>query len=443
MSILFRKSEERNVVLPPDLVARLNSGFGWSSAGVPVDADSAMRHDAVWACRTRISQDVSMMPVDVVRYQGDARVEVNPVPQIIAAPSVHVDAMDWRYQVVDSWLGWGNAWGIVTQTSPDMRYPTRIELQSPSCVRVQNTGDGLEIFVHNVKRELWPVGDLWHAPAYTVPGSFLGLSPIGYHALSIGVGLAAEKFGGDFFKDGGHPSALLTVDGQPTADQTAELKQRLLELTRGNREPLVMPSTTKYTAMQVNPTDSQFIETMRYSVEQVCRIYGEDPADYGSSAGGTAMTYANRSDADLARLKRRQYWVTKLQNVLSGFIAPPVVARLNTSVSLMMTARERHDLNKVRLDSKTITVNEIRRRDDEPPFDGAEFDQPGIPDGSTAEAEIERQAVILQKMYLAVGVVLTPDEARDMARKAGIDLPVAYDPALLGSKPQAAFGGDA
>ena len=388
MSLLFRRRvEERSTINLGQYAALLNSnyaGYGWSTGGVAVDADTAMRHDAVWACRTRISQDVSMMPVDVVRYTLDgSRQEVTPAPQIVAAPSVHVGAMDWRYQVVDSWLGWGNAWGLVTQYSPDFRYPTRIELQSPACVRVQNVGNGVEIFVDNVKHELWPVGDLWHVPAYTVPGSFLGLSPIAYHASSIGVGLAAEKFGADFFADGGHPSAVLAVPGQPTDEQSKALKARLLQITRGNREPLVMPAETKYMPMQVNPEDSQFLGAMRYSVEQICRIYGEDPADYGSSGGGSGVTYSNRSDADLARFKRRQYWVTKLQNALTDCLPRPQVVKLNVSASLMMTERERWEIHDLRLNNKTTSINRVLKIEDEKPFPGSEYDQPGIPGAAT------------------------------------------------------------
>lgn len=382
MSLLFRAgapATEARAALPAGFLARLTGNHG-----VVVDADSAMRHDAVWACRSRIAQDVSMMPVDVVRYQGNVRVNVSPTPQIIAAPSVFATPLDWRYQVVDSWLGHGNAWGLVTQTSASGMYPTRIELQAPTSVRVTEISGEVRFYVNNVEHQLWPVGDLWHVPAYTTPGQLLGMSPIAYHARKIGMGLSAEKFGADYLNDGGHPSALIQPEGSLNAEQAATIKERFLAMTRGNREPVVMSQSVKYTAIQVSPEESQFIDTMRYSVEQICRIYGEDPADYGASAGGTSMTYANRSDADLARFKRRQFWVTKLQDALTELLPRPQIVKLNASSALMMTARERHELHELRLRSKTTTVNEVRSIEDETPF-GDEYDEPGIPaDHTTA-----------------------------------------------------------
>ena len=60
----------------------------------------------------------------------------------------------------------------------------------------------------NVEEQIWPVGNLWHAPAYTVPGRLLGLSPIQHHATEIGKGMAAGLHGFQYFSDGAHPTSI-------------------------------------------------------------------------------------------------------------------------------------------------------------------------------------------------------------------------------------------
>ena len=216
-----------------------------------------------------------------------------------------------------------------------------------------------------------------------MPGSFLGLSPIAYHAQTIRAGLGAEKFGSEFFESGGHPHTLLAPERDPGPEAAKTLKERFLSAARG-RDVVVLPQSTNLHQIQTNPSDSQFIDTMRYSAEQICRIFGEDPADYGIGSAGSTITYANRSDADLARFKRRQYWVVKLQELLTTMLPRPQVVRLNTSSSLMMTAGERWALIDLRLKNRTMTVNEARTIEDETPF-GPEFDEPGIPDVVPAE----------------------------------------------------------
>jgi HK97 family phage portal protein len=383
VSILFRATPAiERVRLPAayqqaEVVARLRG-----SSAVYVDNDSAMRHDAVWSCRTRIAEDVSMMPVDVVRYVAGRRQEVAPVPQIIAAPSTLATPMDWRYQVVMAWTGAGNAWGLVTQTTPDMRYPTRIELRDQDqSLRFEQLGERIRIFVDNVEEELWPVGRLWHSPAYTVAGRLLGLSPIQYHATIIGKGMAAGLHGFQYFTDGAHPTSVWKLKGADVP-QAESFKERLMGLARGNREPLVVDAdAVAMEQLQSDPSDSQFLDTEKYTVEQVCRIYNCDPADHGSSASGPSTTYANRTDADLARLKRRQYWVTKLQEALSALV--PDTVKLNTSAFLMMTDAERWAIHDLRLRNKTTSVNRVLTVEDEEPFTGDEWDQPGIPGGPT------------------------------------------------------------
>lgn len=376
MSLLFRTgapTEKRGTLIPSQYLPQ------YTDRGQVVDEDSARRHDAVWSCITAIAQDVSMMPVDVIRYTQDgSRQPVEPVPQIVAAPSAFLPALDWRYQLVDSWLTAGNAWGLVTSTTANGAYPTRIELVAPGDVVAREDRGVLRFFINGAEHFRWPVGDLWHVPAYTVAGSSLGLSPIQYHRVTIGHGLNAQQFSSDFFADGGHPSALLQPEGTVNADQAKTLKERFLDMTRGNREPIVLPASTKYTPLQINPDDSQFIDAMKYSAEQVCRIYREDPADHGVSVSSGSITYANRVDADLARFKRRQFWVTKMQDALTALLPRPQVVKLNVSASLMMTDKERHELHKLRLESRTTSVNEVKKIEDERPY-GAEFDVPGIP----------------------------------------------------------------
>ena len=387
MSLLFREQPiERSTV-------RLPAGYGGEvglarlrgSSGVVVTNDSAMRHDAVWSCRTRIAEDVSMMPVDVIRYEGNRRRDVSPVPQIVAAPSVMLaDPMDWRYQIVMAWTGCGNAWGIVTQTTPDGRYPTRIELRDQDqSLRFVQTGDNIKIYVDNQEEDLWPIGRLWHSPAYTVPGRLLGLSPIQYHATVIGKGMSAGLHGFQYFTDGAHPTSVWRLKGA-TPTQATDFKARLMALARGNREPMTVDSdAVEMVQLQSNPTDSQFLDTEKYSVEQVCRVYNCDPADHGSSGGGSSLSYANRTDSDLVRLKRRQYWITKMQNVMTAFLPRPQVVKLNTSAFLMMTDLERNELHQMRLNSKTRTVNEVRQIEDEEPFADPIYDEPGVPGGMT------------------------------------------------------------
>ena len=125
-------------------------------------------------------------------------------------------------------------------------------------------------------------------------GSPKGLNPIEFARKTIYAALVAQEFGSNFFRDGGHPSALLAPDRDPGTEGAKALKERFKAATSGtNREPLVLPQSVKYEQIQINPDDSQFIEAMRFDDETLTRFFGVDPAMVGVATGGTSLTYAS------------------------------------------------------------------------------------------------------------------------------------------------------
>ena len=47
---------------------------------------------------------------------------------------------------------------------------------------------------------------IWHVKAFTSAGSVVGLSPIAHARQAVGLGLAVEKFGAQWFGEGATPS---------------------------------------------------------------------------------------------------------------------------------------------------------------------------------------------------------------------------------------------
>ena len=353
-----------------------NAGGGPSVATI----DAALRDAATWACVKVKAQGIAMLPIDVVRYNGGRRLEVSK-PQIIAAPSALVSRRVWTMQLATSLFTDGNGFGLITAFDSAMR-PTQIELVAPETVTERKVVDGVpQAKVANKVHQLWPFGDLWHMPGeMTLAGSPFALSPITYGSRVTGTSLAAERFGGQFFTDGGHPSAILGLDGDPGFDAAKAIKERLIDMTSGNREPLVIPSGYTYTPLQVNPNDSQFIDLMRFEVEQTCRRHGVPPSMVFAAISGQNVTYANATQADLAYLKHTlSYPVDIIEDALSALLPQPRVVKFNRDAILEGDPMGKVDMHVKRLQSRIATINEVRALDDLDPFPGAEFDEPGIP----------------------------------------------------------------
>jgi HK97 family phage portal protein len=186
---------------------------------------------------------------------------------------------------------------------------------------------------------------MWHVPAFTMPGSFVGLSPVAYAKQAISLGLAAEKFGAQYFGEGGVPSAILSTEQPVTQEQADTIKGRFMNAVKGRREPAVLGGGVKYEAISVAPNESQMLETQMFSAEQVCRIYGVAPEMVGVASKGSTVTYANRDQrvADFLAFGLGP-WLNRIEEALSALLPQPMRAKFNTGAILRADVKTRYEM---------------------------------------------------------------------------------------------------
>jgi len=393
-----------------------------TASGQVVNAETAMRSAAVAACVRVLKTSVAMLPVDVVRIQGKTRIEVT-APPVVQKPSARVSQRAWVSQMMDSYLLAGNAYGQVTAVDR-LQHPVQVESVAHGDVTWLAVDGSLHPYVRSQRSELWPVGDLIHLPAsaFLPAGTRVALSPVELAKQSIGAGLAAEQFGAGFFGAAGHPSSIIYSDQALTADQAENIKARFKEAVKpGVREPAVFGSGLKYEPIQVNPSDSQFIDLLRFEVEQACRFFGVPPTMVYAAVSGQNITYSNITHNDLHFLKYSlTIWLADLEDAWSAMLDEPLRIKFNVDALLRMDATARWAIHDLRLKNRTTSVNEVRALEDQSPIPDPEYDVPGVP--GTAQQLSAAEAV--QKVYRGVGSILTSDEAREIVNAAGGNLTV-------------------
>ena len=330
---------------------------------------------------------ISMLPVHAYQSMGGRLRQVQTDPQIVRNPSGRVRRRGWVAQAVRSGVQCGNIYGRVVAADA-LGFPIQIETINAADVSWLTVGDEEVPYINGVKQTIWPLGDFWHVPIsqFLVAGSRVALSPTEYGATAIGTSMAAEKFGADYFGDSGHPTKTVKVDAPDlTAAQAAGIKEAVLQATRGNREPFVHGSDITVEDWTSDLKESQLIDLLQFEVLQACRRLGVPPSMVYAAISGQNVTYSNISQADLQFLKYSvQAWVQDLEDAWSELCPVQVEVKFTTDAVLRMDAISRAELHEKRLRTKTRTVNEVRVIEDEEPFPGDEYDQPGIPGGSDA-----------------------------------------------------------
>lgn len=334
------------------------------------DIEGAMRHRAVWSCCDLIASMVSLMIPSA--YKGRAMGSgpatlVAEQPDILVQPSADADIADHIYMATMSALTRGNMYGKILERGA-FGLPTQIELEHPDRVKVVQNRSGQITYKYG--EEEIPPDQVWHRAIYRMPGVRTGLSPIKYHQHTIRGGLSAQRFGNQWFDDGGHPSGILTNDTAKIVSQEDALtvKQRFLAAVHGTREPVVMGGGWKYQQIQISPDESQFLNTMKYSTAEIAGIYLV-PADLINAAvEGSAITYANveqRAQHFLTFCLQR--WISFWERILTQLLPPSQYAKMDVSPLLRTDAMTRWQIHHMQVGARILAGSEIRTMEDIPP----------------------------------------------------------------------------
>jgi HK97 family phage portal protein len=332
-------------------------------------AEGSMQSVAIWAAVSLVASLAAELPIDVFSGQGDGKKKVSTPGYLLDIAGDGYGTPDWVYQSVVSYLLRGNVFGKVVARDSRGGFPTQVPLYHPDDVygwRDPNTGmpkwraQGMDI----------PAADMWHRRAYSVPGYLLGLSPIGYHAMTIGLGFEAQRFGVDFFRDGANPTGLLTnseTDLKKEQAQTA--KDRFVAALNGTREPVVLGKGWSWQQISIAPEESQFLETQRYSSSECARIFGPGMPEILGYPTGDPLTYATVEGRSLHLLTYAlDPWFTRLEYNLSSLLPRPQYVKLNRAALLRADLLTRYRAHNMAIAGHWKAPSEVRDDEDMPPM---------------------------------------------------------------------------
>jgi len=369
--------------IAPPIGARINAvqeSFGIGST------EQASYHDTVWSCRDLIASMMSMlqpwafklppngvatpMPGPGMGAAGTP-VKIAAQPQILNEPAADMDIGDWLYAATFA-LPQGNVYGSIVNRDR-LGYPTQIELQDNAQVMVRKLQDGSKQVRYD--GQVQDPESVWHKTIFRPPGHVTGLSILQYGQRAIRMGLNAEDFGNGFFEEGAHPSAILSNENaaQMSQEDAQTIKQKFMAAVHGSREPAVMTGGWKYQQVQVNPHESQFLDTQALSSLKVCRYFRVWPEMVAVTMQGSNITYANVEQRSLDFLTyTMQRWITWWERKLGAMLPGGQYVKFDLSPLLRTDIFTRWKVNHAQIASRVMTTDEVRQGEDLPPLTDAQ-----------------------------------------------------------------------
>lgn len=249
-------------------------------AGILVTHDSALTYSAIWRAVNLISQQIATLPWTVNQRDSKRQVETlwtHPAAKLLALqPNDETDALAFR-EVMAAWaLTWGNGYAEIVHDQANR--PQELWQIEPSRVNPNRDQAGrlvYEVSNGTAANSYLTPDKMFHLKGLGFDGT-TGYSVIAYAAKTIGLGLATEQFGSNFFENGANAGGVLQHPSSLSDTAIEHLKKSLLEATTGKNSgsPMVLEEGMTWETITVPPDDAQFLETRKFGVAEVARWYG-------------------------------------------------------------------------------------------------------------------------------------------------------------------------
>lgn len=259
-------------------------GGGAASSGIVVNPQTALQSSAVYACIKVLAESIAMLPCMLYEKSADGKsrqpAETHPLyPLLKYQPNDWQTSVEFWEMMVASLNLRGNSYAWINRA--DSGRVVELLPLHPDMVNVQMLpGFRLEyrVTMPDGSFETYGPGQLLHIRGLTLNG-WLGISPIAYAREAIGLALAAEKFGGQLFRNGAKASGILEHPGKLSEEAHKRLKQSFDLSLSGEHahETAILEEGMKYEKISMTPEDSQFLETRKYQRSEIASIFRVPP----------------------------------------------------------------------------------------------------------------------------------------------------------------------
>jgi HK97 family phage portal protein len=339
-----------------------------TSSGAVVTDHTALQLSAFYASVRLLADTVASLPWDSFRNNDEAKLKVNPAPSLLRDPHPDMTIFDWKHVMVVSLAIRGNFFGLVTDRDA-LGYPAQVLPLHPDWVVLhRDPATGAKTFF--VNGEKYDPADILHIRWFTFPGSDLGLSPVAVFRQSIGLGLAAEDFGGKWFRDGAAPSSVLETDATLTDDQIKQTQQQWVATHGGRRRPAVLSGGFKWQPITISPEESQFLETRKFQVSEVARMFGIPPHMIGDVDRSTSWgTGIEQMSVGFLRFTLMP-WLERIEAALNRITPRSQYVKFDVKQLLRGDVVSRTTAFKTAIDAGYMNPDEARAEEDMPPIPG-------------------------------------------------------------------------
>ena len=273
--------------------------FGTSGSGKSVTVQSAIQLSTVYACVRVISETVASLPLGVYETVNDGNEKAmdHPLYRLLHdEPNSEMTSFVFREVMLAHLLLYGNSYSQIIRSGKNTvigLYPLL-----PDHMDVDRDSKGNLTYTYTTsdgKTVVMKPRDVLHIPGLGFDG-VMGYSPIALEKNAIGLGIASEEYGSKFFSNGARPSGILTHPN--TVKNPKALRESWNSAYGGSSNSnrvAILEEGMKFEPIAIPNNEAQFLETRKFQVDEICRIYRVPPHLVGNLEHATFSNIEHQS----------------------------------------------------------------------------------------------------------------------------------------------------
>ena len=335
-----------------------------AEAAIAADpASLALSSSAVWACLRVISQSVASLPTHVYKETANGKEKATGHPyyrMLTKEPNALMTMSQWTQTTVLHLLLYGNAFSVPGSVEGET---VALWPLDPTRVRIDWRADGTFRYAYfsGGEPEYFEPLELLHFRIFSLDG-IVGLSPLDYQRLTFDSEWIARSYAANIFRNGGRPSGVLEYPGNLKKEQVQNIRDSWNSIhggPDGSGGIAVLDGGTKYTAISVPLNQLEYIAQMKYSVEQIARIYGVPPHMIGAADKPTYASVEQQS-LEFSQYTQSPIIIGIEETIQTRLLEEPYIFRFNMSAFSRADITTRYRAYSVGRQWGWFSVNDIR-----------------------------------------------------------------------------------
>lgn len=278
MAKSFRLSES-----PPDWFEGW-AGIRVSKTGVSFNEETAKKFTAVFACIRVLSETLASMPIIIYKDRkignkssGKDRAVDHPLYDLLHnVPNNEMPAYTFKETLMNHICSSGNGYAQIQRNRKGEIISLNILPWTVTDVRRNWETGKLEYWTNDRGKSVkLDPDEVFHIPGLGFDG-IKGYSPVKMAMEAIGLGLAAEEFGAHFFSSGANAGGIVEYEGKMDSEAKEQFRKSFMEKYAGlgkSHSVIFLENGSKFTKLAIPNNEAQFLETRRFQIEEIARIY--------------------------------------------------------------------------------------------------------------------------------------------------------------------------